>query len=164
MDDSSATRPGCRGPRLDCPAAFPALLAKPAVARRRRRGAVLIVVLVCFAVAATLFAVIARQSIAIRDLGDRQLWTVQAQWIAEAAVERAAARLSANANYSGDTWTIPAAELSGRQGGVARIHVEAVAGRPDRRLVRVEADYPDDPVHRARWKTQITIDRPTTKK
>jgi Tfp pilus assembly protein PilX len=129
-------------------------------ARDRHRGAVLIVVLVCFAVAAVLFVVLARQALAARRMVEKQLWGVQAQWVAEAAVERAAARLSADAKYSGETWTIPAAEFSGDSGAAASIRVEGVAGRPDRRLVRVEADYPDDPVHRVRWTTQAVVDRP----
>jgi Tfp pilus assembly protein PilX len=126
----------------------------------RDRGAVLIVILVCFALAAVLFVVIARQALVARRIVEKQLWSAQAQWLAEAALERAAARLGADAKYNGETWKIPAAELSGDNGGVASIHVEGVAGRPERRLVRVEADYPDDPVHRARWTTQVVIDRP----
>jgi len=130
------------------------------VSPRDRRGAVLIVILVCFAVAAAVFALIASQSVVARRAAEKQLWTAQAQWVAEAALERAAARLTAEANYAGETWTIPAAELSGEDGAVARIHIEGVADRPNRRLVRVEADYPDAPVHRSRWATQVMIDRP----
>jgi hypothetical protein len=127
---------------------------------KRNRGTVLIVILVCFALAATLFVLIARQSISAHQVAETHVWTAQSQWIAEAALERAAARLTANANYAGETWTIPAVELSGRYGAVAKIHVEGVADRPERRLVRVEADYPDGPVHRSRWTTQVLIDRP----
>jgi hypothetical protein len=55
--------------------------------------------------------------------------------------------------------------MDGKQSAKASIHVENVAGRPDSRSVRVEADYPDDPVHRARCTKEITIDlkKPTTK-
>jgi hypothetical protein len=46
--------------------------------------------------------------------------------------------------------------LAGRRGGVVRIHI---ANRDAKsRLVRVEADYPDDPVHRHRWTQQIIVD------
>jgi Tfp pilus assembly protein PilX len=123
------------------------------------RGAVLIVVLLCFAVAATVFVLVARQALMASRVATTELWTAQAQWVAEAAVEKAAARLAADANYAGETWTIPAAGLSGANGAVAKIRVESVADRPNRRLVRVEADYPDAPVHRSRWSMQVTIDR-----
>jgi len=132
-------------------------LSKP----NHRRASVLVVIFVCFVVAAAMFVLLGRQSVAQRREAETQLWTAQAQWIAEAAVERAAARLTADAKYAGETWAIPAAEMGGKQGAQARIHVEHLAGRPDSRLVRVEADYPDDPVHRSRWTKQIAIDLKT---
>jgi Tfp pilus assembly protein PilX len=132
----------------------------PTNARKIRRGAVLVVVLVCFTLCAFLFALVARHAMQARRGADKLLWTAQAHWVAEAALEKAAVRLAADANYPGETWTIPAAELSSKDGAVARIRVEKVANRPNRRLVQVEADYPDDPVHRARWTTQVEIDRP----
>jgi hypothetical protein len=123
-----------------------------------RRASVLIVILVCFVIAAAMFVMLGHQAVAERRAAEAQLWTAQAQWLAEAAVERAAARLAANAKYAGETWSVPAAEIGGKQGARATIRVEPLAGRPDSRLLRVEADYPDDPVHRARWTKQITID------
>ena len=90
---------------------------------------------------------------------DTRYWDLQAQWLAEAGVERAAARLSADANYRGETWTISAKELAGANDGAVRINVEKDAGRANRRRVSVEADYPDDPVHRCRWQKQIVLDR-----
>ena len=105
-----------------------------------------------------MFAMLARQTLVERRAAEAQLWTAQSQWIAEAAVERAAARLTADAKYSGENWAIAAAEMGGKRGARASIHVEGLAGRPDSRLVRVEADYPDDPVHRARSIKQIEID------
>jgi hypothetical protein len=124
---------------------------------KHRRGAILIVILVCFFVAASMFALLARHSVAEHRAAETQLWTAQAQWIAEAAIDRAAARLAVDANYTGDTWTISAAELGGDDGAKARIHIEKIDGSPNLRTVRVEADYPDDPVHRARWTKQIAI-------
>ena len=131
-------------------------------APQRRRGAVLIVILVCFVVAAAMFVLLGRQSVAQRREAETQLWTAQAQWIAEAALG------------AGRRPTDGRRELRGRNldhfGRRAwreetaprrRIHVENVADRPNRRLVRVEADYPDDPVHRSRWTKQITIDLKT---
>ena len=128
---------------------------------KHRRGAILIVILVCFLVAASMFALLARHSVAEHRAAETQLWTAQAQWIAEAAIERAAVRLAVNADYTGDTWTISAAELGGNDGGQARIRVEKIDGSSNRRTVRVEADYPDDPVHRSRWTKQIAIDLKT---
>jgi hypothetical protein len=124
----------------------------------RRRGAILVVILVCFVVAAGMFVILGRQSVAQRREAETQIWTAQAQWIAEAAFERAAARLTADAKYAGETWTISAAELGGKDGAQARIRVEKVGGWPSLRIVRVEADYPDDQVHRSRWSKKVAVD------
>lgn len=128
---------------------------------KHRRGAILVVILVCFVVAAAMFVLLGRQSVTQRREAEAQLWTAQAQWIAEAAIERAAARLTADAKYAGETWAISAVELGAKEGAQARIRVENFADRPNRRLVRVEADYPDDPVHRSRWTKLIAIDLKT---
>jgi hypothetical protein len=123
-----------------------------------RRASVLIIVLVCFVIASAMFLMLARQAVAERRAAEAQSWTAQARWIAEAAVERAAAKLKADRKYPGETWSIPAAEIGDKHGAKATIRVEPVAGRPNSRLLRIVADYPDDPVHRARSAKQITID------
>jgi len=124
----------------------------------RRRGIVLLVILVCLAVASAIFVVLAKQAAAERRALQTHHWGVQAQWLAEAGVERAVARLAANAGYVGETWNVPAEELAGRHGAVVRIRAETPADQPDRRVIRVEADYPDDPQHRCRQVKQITAD------
>ena len=125
-----------------------------------RRGTVLIVVLVCLAVASVLFVVLAKQATLEHRVAQTRQWAVQAQWLAEAGVERAVARLAANAAYTGETWNVSAEELAGRNGAVVRIRAETIADQPDRRTIRVEADYPDDPHHRCRQIKEITADIP----
>ena len=122
-------------------------------------GAILIVVLVCLAVAATMFVLVVKQAAMERQAIRTSQWTLQALWLAEAGVERAAARLAANPSYSGETWSIPAQELAAEYGAAVRIHVETVADQPERRLVRVEADYPDASELRCRQVKQIVVDR-----
>jgi type II secretory pathway component PulK len=124
-----------------------------------RRGAILVVILVCFVVAATLFVLLARWGFAEHRAAETRYWDLQAQWLAEAGLERAAARFAADANYTGETWAISANDLAGNSSGVVRINVEKDANRPNRRRVSVEADYPDDPAHRCRWQQQIVVDR-----
>jgi type II secretory pathway pseudopilin PulG len=83
---------------------------------------------------------------------------LQARWLAESGLERAAARLAEAPDYRGETWTIPAAELGGPWSGAVAIAVEPVAGRPGRRLVRVRADYPDGAEPRARRRAEATVE------
>ncbi len=136
----------------------PSPLPKGEGTRTSRRGAILLVILVCFTLAAAMFVVLARLAVLARNAQQTQHWSVQSQWLAEAGLERAAARLAGQPGYSGETWAIPAGQLAGREGGIVRIRVEGLAGPPARRRVAVEADYPDDPVHRSRCKKEITLE------
>jgi len=129
---------------------------------RTRRGAVIIIVMVCFVLAAAMFVSLARLAAVERRAARTRQWNAQARWLAEAALERAVAQLYERADYSGETWTIAPEEFSGRQGAVVRIGVEPLADRPDRCRVRVEADFPDDPRHRCRCKKEIVVKRKET--
>jgi Tfp pilus assembly protein PilX len=127
---------------------------------RNPRGMVLIVLLVCLAVAAALIAGAAKIAITSHRTTQVVSWNAQARWLVESAAERAAAKLSADTAYSGETWNIPAAELDGQDGGTVRIEVKPFGEGEKRRTIRIEADFPADPVHFARQEKEIVIDLP----
>ena len=127
--------------------------------KRRRRGAILVVVLVCLAVAAALSVVVVRQLAMEHHAVQMSQRSLQAWWLAEAGIERAAAQLATDPKYAGETWIIPAKELAAGDDGVVRIQVQTIAGRPERHSVRVEADYPAAPAYRCRQIKQIVVDR-----
>jgi hypothetical protein len=118
----------------------------------------LISVLVCMAVAMLLVgswlqtAAIERRQ--LRGQEDR----LQADWLAESGLERAAARLAADESYAGETWRIAADELGGRAAGEVVIRVESLADHPRGRLVHVQADFPAGAEHRARRSKQTPVD------
>jgi hypothetical protein len=89
----------------------------------------------------------ARDSWRVTRAEERQ---IQADWLAESGLDRAAARLAAEAEYRGETWSIPAEELGGHEPAVVDIRVEPIPDRPGLRRVRVRADYPPDAPRRAR--------------
>jgi type II secretory pathway component PulK len=127
--------------------------------KRRRRGAVLVVVAVCLALAGVMLLSVTRQA-AITHRGlqsvERRL---QAEWLAEAGLERAVVRLAAEAKYRGETWLVPASTLDGQHDAEVRIQVLPVAGRADRSAIRLEADYPRDAELRCRCGKQVEVDR-----
>ncbi len=127
--------------------------------QRRRSGAILVVVLVCLAVAATLSVVVVRQIAAERRAVQMNYRSLQAVWLAEGGIERAVARLAADPKYAGETWPIAAKELAADDSAVVRIQVETIAGHPERRSLRIEADYADAPAYRCRKVKQILVDR-----
>ena len=73
---------------------------------RRRAGAVLLIVMACLAIAMTIIVGWAK----IALLEDRQARSaedrLQAEWLADSAIQRAAAQLLANSEYSGETWRV----------------------------------------------------------
>jgi type II secretory pathway component PulK len=126
----------------------------------RSRGAVLVICLVCLALAAVMMIASAKIALTSHRAAQTASWTTQANWLAESGVERAAAKLAADPKYAGETWNVPAAELGGEENGVVRIQVEDLTGEENRRTVKVEADFPDDPVHYARRQKEIIVDLP----
>ena len=82
-----------------------------------------------------------------------------AEWLAEGALDRAAAKLREKSDYTGETWTISADELGGQDSASIEIHVAQVAGHPDRRTVEVEAEYPQNSLHSVRASKRIVVNR-----
>lgn len=123
----------------------------------RRRGAVLVMVLVCMMVALAILVSLVKLAAAGRRMVDEQSWQVQAVWLAESGLERAAWRLATDADYTGETWTLSADQLAAADAAVVTIQVETIREQPNGRLVRVQADYPDHPQHRARESKQAVV-------
>jgi type II secretory pathway component PulK len=114
---------------------------------RNRPGAVLLVVLICLAVSSLIFGLVLRTGLTERRLVRAQERQIQAALLAESGLERAAARLAADRDYQGETWTISADQLGGFDAQV-RISIET---RTDRtRTVTAQADYPAEVADRAR--------------
>lgn len=122
-----------------------------------RLGAVLLVTIVCVAVATAVMFAIVKQAVLGRREVDLERLRVQALWLAESGAGRAAARVAADPAYTGEQWLIPAKELGGPYGGCVRIEVEPAAGEPRVFQVRVIADYPDDSIERVRRSREFRI-------
>jgi hypothetical protein len=118
-------------------------------------------VLVCFVLILMISAALLRRVEAERGLSRQEQRRLQAEWLAEAGLDRAAARLSQKREYSGETWEVPAEELGGYEAGRVSITVEAPKGAPSRRAVTVVADYPVAVEHRARERRALLIELPT---
>ncbi len=148
---------------------FRAGSARQAGVRRARRppnGAVMVAVLVCVGLAGLMTLAIVRQAAVRRaevELAGRAL---QAHWLAEAALERAAARLAEDPAFRTERWHLAAGTLGAADGAVVQIEVQPATGRADLRRIRIVADYPDDPLHRVRvskettWEIQPKTARP----
>jgi Tfp pilus assembly protein PilX len=96
------------------------------IGRHARRGAVLIIVIAVFAVVMALGAVWAKRIVVERARQRRVEQRAQAEWLAEAGVRRAAARLSVDPRYDGETWSIPPRDLNQRAGAQVEISVQPI--------------------------------------
>jgi hypothetical protein len=117
-----------------------------------RRGAGLVIALVTLLIiTSTMGAIIHSLLIDLRQT--RQAANeLQAHWLADSAVSRAAAQVGANPRYQGETWrpTI-AAESDQESVGVAEIKVERLDAARASLKMTVEARYPDHP-----WRRVVT--------
>jgi hypothetical protein len=126
----------------------------------RPRGSITVVALVCLLVIMTITAGLLRMARSQRSLLINEEHTLQADWLAESGLDRAAARLAADASYRGETWPLAAADLSGPEPGVVTITVETPEDKTsDRRraIVTVVADYPVEPRQRVRSRKQVLM-------
>ncbi len=128
--------------------------------KTRRHGAVLVAAIVCLVVVMLMGAAILR-SIAIRHRQGREdLYRMQSLWLAESAAERCAARLRDDPTYTGETWRVRLAHGAAALEGTAVIRVEPAESQPSTRRVRIEARWPEDPLHRRLLRKELVIQLP----
>ena len=124
---------------------------------RTRRGLVSVAVLIGLIIIGIVCAGLLKVALTRRAEVGSEERRLQAEWLAESGLERASARLAASTDYPGETWEIPAEDLGGRGAGTVSIQVEPVADHPDRRKVRVHADYPTGSDRRSRQGKEIEM-------
>ncbi|MCC9643924.1 hypothetical protein LOC71_16685 [Rhodopirellula sp. JC740] len=71
-----------------------------------RRGTALVYVLVCLGIAMSLVMTSLKSSLASRRQGQHERRVEQAEWLLEAGLIRAHQSLSANSEYTGETWIV----------------------------------------------------------
>lgn len=125
--------------------------------RRRRRAFVLLVALAALAVATVLFGIWLRASLAAARTQRQQEQRLQAEWLAQSALQRAAAQLRLDRTYQGETWQVSRTELAGVGAGRVTIAIEPAA-QPARRKINVRAQYPSDRPSSAAYSKSLTID------
>jgi Tfp pilus assembly protein PilX len=125
-----------------------------------RRGAVLVAVLVVMMVCSLLFGAMLRTNRDEHRLLRIYQQRLQAQELAQAGLERAAARFARDAAYDGEVWQLSAAELAGSEAAAVTIEIEPVTDRPRRRRATVLVDYPQALQRRIRHRHEALIDLP----
>ncbi len=130
-------------------------IAKPEASRRR--GGFLIVALICLVLSTALVGTVLTLVQSQRRQMAHEQSRLQAEWLAESGLERAASKLRANSAYVRETWSIATGELGGADSGEVTIRVESVENQPHHRIVHVEAVYPAGSTQPVRRTRQATI-------
>jgi hypothetical protein len=117
-----------------------------------------VAVLVCLIIMTLIAGAVLKVASAHRGQIRAQERRLQAEWLAEAGIQRALARLAADSGYAGETWEVSARDLDSTEGARIAIAVERVPDDRGRRKIRVQADYPRDPPRRARYSRQIVLE------
>ena len=123
-----------------------------------RRGALVIIVMICLLLVSLIGTSLVKLALAQRAQTLREQLRLQANWLAESGVDRAAARLSASPDYEGEEWRLKTAEAINGKPGRVIIKVSLDTNLLNRRVVSVVADYPSQTEQRARVHKQVVID------
>lgn len=122
---------------------------------RRRQGTALIIAMICLLLASALTVSLVQVAVLQREQVLRDEWQLQAEWLAESALDRAAARLVADPEYAGETWR---PQLPGEAEPLGRVEIAVERGdEPGRVQVTAVADVPDDPDERARVRKSVSV-------
>jgi len=122
---------------------------------------VIVMAIVCLSVVALLSVGLVKLAVESRQMQAANVTRLQADWLAESALDRALARLTRDPSYAGESWKLSAEELAlaGRSPdqamAVVEIVVEPVAGQPEHRRVRTQATYPLGDPHAVQTSRQI---------
>jgi hypothetical protein len=131
-----------------------------------------VAVLTCLVILALAGGAVLRAGLVHRALVRGQEHRLQAELLAESGVRRAIARLEVQHDYTGEVWSLSAAEIgphvrspaagtaekSDHPAAVVTIAVETVPSAAARRRIRVQADYPPGAPARSRHSRQVVVD------
>ncbi len=111
---------------------------------RRRSGAILIIVLALLAVLTIVCGLWVR--FVLQEVSRQRLQedVVQAEWLAEAGLRRAAARLANDRNFTGELWRVEGKEFSRPHSAMVKLGVEHPAEARDEARLTVHVAYPSD--------------------
>ncbi len=91
-----------------------------------------------------------------RQLGYEQM-RLQAEWLADSGLSRAASRLALEPGYAGETWKIDPAQLGGFDVGTVVIRIQKDETGAEQRTVIVEAVYPAEGPYQARLTREAMV-------
>jgi type II secretory pathway component PulK len=128
---------------------------------RKNRGFVTVAALLCLGIAGAIFVSLLHRLNTQRHEVDRLQRAVQARWLAESGLQRAAAQLANDAGYSGETWIVPANKLDGRRTAQVTIAMPGSTDETSEHSIHVSALFPDSKVNGVRITRRVDLRAPS---
>ncbi|WP_417390653.1 hypothetical protein [Gimesia sp.] len=111
--------------------------------QKTRQGAVLVIVMVCLLLISLVMASLLKSTLMQRRQMLKEQLQVQADWLVESALERAARQRLSNPEYQGEVWQIDAEELGTRYAGSAEIELKSETDGAQRISIQARVKYPE---------------------
>jgi hypothetical protein len=112
-----------------------------ALQRPSRQGIAALIALVCLSLATVVGTLLLQAALGEQRYLSRLELESQGEWLVEAGLSRATARLAKSARYSGETWMVPGSTLGRTQNAIVRIGVHLGASRTPARHVEVSVTF-----------------------
>ena len=125
-----------------------------------RRGTIVLIPMLCLVLSLAVIGGLLKQtSIELKQLKKEQ-FLIQANWLADAAAQRAARKLREEQNYTGETWTVLPEELGGKFPGSIVIEINRSPQNNQPITIRTLASYPSKGLERVRivreWPSKLS--------
>lgn len=124
-----------------------------------RRGAIIVIAMISLLLISAIAVSLVRLGLTQQRQIRREQIRLQAEWLAEAGLERGAAAFRRDAEYRGERWRIAAEDLDGRQSGVVQIGVQPSESMEGSVLLKVVATFPEETEHRAQVTREVSFGR-----
>ncbi len=125
-----------------------------------RRGAIIVFAILALLVVSMLGAALLRTVSQTKQQLQREVLHTQANWLADAGAARAVAQWNASPDYTGETWAVPAEQLSAGRTASVRIAVSPEPDHPERTIIAATAEYPRGSPTAIRITKRITVTKP----
>ena len=122
-----------------------------------RRGAIIVFAILALLVVSMLGAALLRTVSQSKQQLQREVLHTQAVWLADSGAARAVARLNASSDYTGETWAVPAEQLSAGRTAAVRIALSPDPDHPERTIIAATAEYPYGSPTAIRITKRITV-------
>ena len=120
---------------------------------KRSEGFILAVVLVVLTLLTGFAVVWTQRVLLLHRESQARTFSVQADWLAESALQKALAQFAQDDDYEGETWQLLTEELQGSNS--AKIEIKVTPGeQQNSRVIAILVDYPEDPALRQRVRLQ----------